>query len=311
MAGKKETHVSEEKKQKVKDLAELMKKKTVMVVSVKGLPSAQFQDIKKKLRGKAQIQIAKKSLIDFALDHSGIKEMHGLVPYVKENTAILFSDNDVFEISGILASEKSPAKAKEGQESPEDIEVKAGPTNLLPGPDISALSAVGLTPKVESGKIAILRDFILVKQGEKISSNQASIMAKLDIIPFKIGIEPIAAFSGGKIYTDIKIDKELALEELQEAFGRGLAFAVELGYVCNDTLTLILGKAVAYESAINDLIKSDVIEEKQEADLSGEVREVPKADELAKKAEEKEDAEKLVAEITEDKTQETKTEESK
>lgn len=284
------THVSEEKKQKVKDLAELMKKKTVMVVSIKGLPSAQFQDIKKKLRGKAQIQVAKKSLIDFALDHSGIKELHDLVPYVKENTAILFSDKDAFEISGVLASEKSPAKAKEGQESPEDIEVKAGPTSLLPGPDISALSAVGLIPKVEAGKIAIVKDSILVKQGEKISANQASIMAKLEIIPFKIGIEPVAAFSEGKVYADIKIDKEAALEELQEAFGRGLAFAVELGYVCGNTLTFVLGKAAAHESAINDLIKED--------------KEEPKAEE---KEEEVKEEEKPV----EEKKEETNTDEVK
>ena len=77
-----------------------------------------------------------------------------------------FSDTDAFEISGILADEKSPAKAKPGQESPEDIEIKAGPTELLPGPDISALSAVGLQPKVEEGKIAIAVDATLLKKGE-------------------------------------------------------------------------------------------------------------------------------------------------
>ncbi|GAF98927.1 unnamed protein product, partial [marine sediment metagenome] len=204
MAGKKETHVSEEKKQKVKELAELMKKKTVMIVSIKNLPSAQFQDIKKKLRGKAKIQVAKKKLIDFALDHSGIKELHELIPYVEESTAILFSDKDTFEISGILASEKSPSKAKEGQEAPEDIIVHAGPTELLPGPDISALSAVGLAPKVEKGKIHIMQDTVLVKAGEAISSEKASVMAKLDIIPFKIGIEPVASYDGDekKVYAE-------------------------------------------------------------------------------------------------------------
>jgi len=291
------THVSDAKKQKVKDLAELMKKKTVMVVSIKGLPSAQFQDIKKKLRGKAKIQVAKKSLVDFALDHSGIKELHELVPYVKESTAILFSDRDTFEISGILASEKSPAKAKEGQESPEEIIVSAGPTELLPGPDISALSAVGLQPKVENGKIAIVNDSVLVKQGAVISANQASIMAKLDIIPFKIGIEPIAAFDGEskKVYADIKIDKEKALEELQDAFGRGLAFAIELSYVNQDTLTFILGKAAAHEGAISSLVKE---EPKEEAPKEGEKKEEEKVEEV-KEEEKKDDA------------QETKTGENK
>lgn len=296
------THVSEKKKERVKILAELMGKKTVMVVSIKGLPSAQFQDIKKKLRGKATIQVAKKSLVDFALDHCGIKELHQLVPFVQDSTAILFSDSDAFEISGIISEEKTPAKAKEGQESPEDIEVKAGPTDLLPGPDISALSAVGLKPKVEGGKIAIVQDAILVKKGESINAAKVAILAKLDITPFEVGLEPIAAYMDGQVYKDIKIDKEKAVEELQEAFSRGLAFAVSVDYVNKDTLTFVLGKAAAHESAISGLVKEDKKEEEKieekpvdEAKPEDKKEEVPTADELAKKKE--------------DETQETKSEE--
>jgi len=256
MVAKQETHVSDLKKAKVKELAELMKKKTVMVVSIKGLPSAQFQDIKKKLRGKARVQVVKKSLIDFALDHSGIKELHELVPYVDDSTAMLFSDADAFEISGILANEKSPAKAKAGQIAPSDIEVKAGPTELIPGPDISALSAVGLAPKVENGKIAIMQDKVIVKEGDEITEAHASIMAKLDIIPFEVGVEPVAAFDGEekKVYADIKIDKDGFLEILLNDYGRGIAFAVDLGIVNDTTINLILSKAVTHESAINELV---------------------------------------------------------
>ncbi len=257
MTGKKETHVSEAKKQKVKELAELMKKKTVMIVSVKGLPSAQFQDIKKKLRGKAKIQVAKKSLVDFALDHCGIKELHGLVKYVDDSTAILFSDVDAFEISGILSDEKSPAKAKAGQIAPNDIEVKAGPTELLPGPDISALSAVGLAPKVEDGKIAVMKDKVIAKEGDTITDALASIMAKLDIVPFEVGLEPVAAYMDGVVYAEIKIDKDLMVETLMNDYGRALPFAVEMGYVNETTLDFILAKASAQEGTITRVITGE------------------------------------------------------
>jgi len=278
MSGAKETHVSEAKKQKVKELAELMKKKTVMVISIKGLPSAQFQDIKKKLRSKAKVQVVKKSLVNFALDHSGIKELHELVPYVDDSTAMLFSDRDMFEISGILADEKSPAKAKAGQIAPSDIEVKAGSTELLPGPDISALSAVGLIPKVEDGKIAVMQDKVIVKEGQEISEAHASIMVKLDIVPFEVGVEPVAAFDGEekKVYADIKINKEGALGELKDAYGRGLAFAVELGIVNSDSLDFILSMVGVQGGAIEALIVvDDVAEEKVE-------EKVPTTHELAK-----------------------------
>lgn len=282
-----ETHVSDAKKAKVKELSEAMKKKTVMVVSIKGLPSAQFQEIKKKLRDRAQIQVAKKSLVRFALDHCGIKELHDLVPFVDDSTAILFSDSDAFEISGVLAQEKSPAKAKAGQIAPTDIEVHAGPTELVPGPDISALSSVGLIPKVEDGKIAIQQDKVIAKEGDVITKNLASIMAKLDIIPFEIGLEPVAAFMEGTVYKDIKIDIEGVVGELEIAFGRSLSFAVELGYVVPETLDYILGKAKAHEGVITrvvtgepepEVVAAPVVDESPKAD---EVKEEPKQESAA------------------------------
>ncbi len=263
----KTTHVSESKKRKVKEISEQMKRKTVMIISIKGLPSAQFQDIKKKLRSKAKIQVVKKSLINFALDCSSIKELNDLIPHVDDSTAILFSDEDAFVVSGLLADEKSPAKAKAGQIAPCDIEVKAGPTELVPGPDISALSAVGLAPKVEAGKIAIMQDKVIVKEGKEITEALASIMAKLDIIPFEVGIEPIAAFMDGKVYANIKIDKEGSILEIENAFGRGLAFAVEMEIVNSDTLDMILNKAGVEGKVIDELIseeKEEVVEEKVE-----------------------------------------------
>lgn len=257
MAEKFKAHVSESKKKIVKELASLMKSKTIMVISVKGLPSAQFQDIKKKLRSKAKVRMAKKNLVSLALDHSGIKELHELVGYVTDGTAILFSNSDAFEIAGILAEEKSPSKAKAGQIAPFDIEVKAGPTELVPGPDISALSAVGLVPKVEGGKISVLKDKVICQAGKEITTNIASIMAKLNIVPFEVGIDPVAAYMEGKVYSGIKINKKETIAKLEEAYGRSLPFAVELGYVTEATLDLILGKANAHEGVIRRIITGE------------------------------------------------------
>ena len=285
MEGKETHHVSDFKKEKVHELAENMKSKTVMVLSIKGLPSAQYQDLKKKLRDKAKIQVAKKSLIDFALDHCGIKELHQLVPFVEESAALLFSDQDAFEISAILSENKSPAKAKEGDLAPEDIKIKAGPTDLLPGPDISALSAVGLAPKVENGKISIMQDKVIVQEGKRISSNVASILAKLDIMPFEVGISPVAAYMGGVVFKDIKIDKAKTMNDLLERFSRVLPFAVEIGYVNAETLDFILGKAGAHEKTITRIITGEPDPEPvaavqvQEIQTQEEIKpEEPKAD---------------------------------
>ena len=75
MAEKIKAHVSEEKKESVRSMSELLKKKTVMVISVKNLPSAQFQDIKKKLRSIAKVRMARKSIVNRALEKTGINEL--------------------------------------------------------------------------------------------------------------------------------------------------------------------------------------------------------------------------------------------
>lgn len=252
----KKTHVSEEKKRKVSELAELMKtNKTVMVLSIKNLPSPQFQEIKKKLRDQGKVMVTKKSLIDFALEHSGNEGLRELEKYVDADCALMFSNNDAFLISGILASAKTPAKAKAGQIAPNDIVAEAGGTELVPGPDISALGAVGLKVKVQDGKLAIEESKVICKEGEIITDNLASIMGKLNIIPFKIGVEPLAAYSDGKVYTGIKIDQEKTISDMQEIYGKAFAFAVELPYLNSETLPFILGKALSHENALKSLIK--------------------------------------------------------
>jgi len=251
-------HVSDVKKNQIKKLIETFKtNKTLMVVSVKGLPSKQYQDIKKKVRGKAQISVVKKSLLRRAMEESGVSGLKELEVYVNDNCALLCSNNDAFEISGVLAKEKSPQKAKAGQEAPIDIEVKAGPTGLVPGPDISALSAVGLVPKVENGKISVLQNKVICKKGDIINGKVASIMAKLDIIPFEVGIEPVAAFMEGKVYADIKIDISGMLADLEEKYGRALPFAVEIGYYTTETMDFILSKAGAYERVITRIVNGE------------------------------------------------------
>jgi len=73
-------------------------------------------------------------LIFRALDSETNETLKKLKAKLKDSVAILFSDLDCFELAGELLINKSPAKAKAGQEAPEDIEIQAGPTDLVPGP---------------------------------------------------------------------------------------------------------------------------------------------------------------------------------
>ncbi|HDK42407.1 MAG TPA: 50S ribosomal protein L10 [Candidatus Pacearchaeota archaeon] len=291
-------NIPKKKTDTVKEIFDLIKnKKTILIASIKDLPASQFQEIGKKLRGKAIVKVPKKNLIFRAIDESGNEAVKKIKEQIQNSVAILFSDLDAFDLAGELVRNKSPSKAKAGQEAPEDIQVDAGPTDLVPGPAISELGAVGIQIQIDKGKINIKEPKVIVREGEKISSAAADIMSKLDIKPFSIGFIPLSAFDTkeNKLYLDIKIDREGTLEELKISFGKALPFAVDIGYICEDTIKFLIRKAATQEKAMEKF--ETKVEDKTEK---------PKEEVKEEKTKEKPAEEK-----SEDNAQETKIEESK
>ncbi|MBT4376377.1 50S ribosomal protein L10 [archaeon] len=244
----------------VKELVELINsKKTILVADISSIPGSQFQQIGKKLRGKAVVKVSKKNLLFRALDASDKKKAQELKAHVNGAVALLFSDLDSYELAGELIKSKSPAKAKPGQVAPSDLEVPAGPTDLIPGPAISELGALGIQIMIKGGKIEIKDPKVVTKEGETISQGAADILSKLDIKPFSIGFAPVSAYDAESdtIYLDIKIDKEGFMDALKEAYGKSLPFAMEIGYTTGETVKLMVQKAGSYEKKLVRVINGD------------------------------------------------------
>ncbi|MDP3027403.1 MAG: 50S ribosomal protein L10 [Nanoarchaeota archaeon] len=240
----------------VKRLSEGIKNaKTLMIVSIKSLPSPQFQSIKKELREYAKIEVAKKNISIRAIKELKKESIMLLEKHVQDNCAFVISDLEGFELAGLLVKNKNPVFAKSGQVANEDIEIKAGPTSLAPGPAISELGALGIQIAVEDGKISIRQPRVVVRKGEKITTAVASLLQKLDIKPFTIGLEPIALYDikTEKIYTDIKIDPAKASEDLKIAAGKSLGFAQKIVYYCRETIGYLLAKANSQGNALNKI----------------------------------------------------------
>src|SRR3989338_837013 len=261
MENEKIVRKSHEKKEKnVKDLTKkIQNAKTFMIISIKSLPSPQFQSIKKELRKYADINVAKKNILRRAIEEFKKESILPLENYVQDNCAFAISDLEGFELAGLLSKNKNPVFAKSGQIANQDIEVKAGPTGLAPGPAISELGALGIQISVEEGKISIRQPRIIVRNGEKISTAVASLLQKLDIKPFTIGLEPIAVYDvkTEKIYTNIKIDSEEAANNLKIAVGKALGFAQKIVYYCKETIGYFLAKANSQNQALAKNMKAE------------------------------------------------------
>ncbi|HJO14610.1 MAG TPA: 50S ribosomal protein L10 [Candidatus Pacearchaeota archaeon] len=249
------------KEKDVNNLADSIKKsKTLMVASIKSLPSKQFQNIKKSIREHAEVKVAKKNIMMRALKAANVS---GLDEYVGADCAFVISDLDAYELAGILAKKKTPVFAKAGQVAEDDIEVKDGPTDMVPGPAISELGALGLQVAVEDGKIAIKAPKVVITKGQTINENAASIFQKLNIMPFNVGLNIDVAYdvASKKIFTELKIDPEGYTEDLKQAAGKALGFAQKIVYICKETIGYFLAKGNAHGNA---LTKFDVEEEKDD-----------------------------------------------
>jgi len=280
------SNIPESKIKTVKELKELISKsKTILIASIKNIPGSQFQEISKKLRGKAIVKVPKKNLIKRAFVESAKKKTVEISDKLEDSFALLFSELDAYELASELLKNQTPAKAKVGQIAPREIEVEAGPTELVPGPAISELGALGIQIQIKGGKIEIKEPKVIVKEGAAISQSAADIMGKLDIKPFSIGFSPICAYDSvdDVVYLEIKIDEEGTLASLLEAYRKALPFALEIGYVTQDTVKLMIQRAGAYEKRLIRIINGEpeeVIEEVKESTPEPK-KEEPKVDAAA------------------------------
>lgn len=246
--------VREEKIKAAEKLKEIVKKYPVIgILDMHKLPTRQFQEIKKKLGDSVTIKMGKKSLIKLAiksLNKEGGSELENLIP---KQPAIILTKMEPFKFYATISKLKSMTFAKEGDVASSDIKVSAGPTSLLPGPVISELSKVGIPAGVEEGKIAIKKDVVVVKTGEKISKELANILKKLGIEPVEVGLNVVAIYNG-KIYTkDVLELVNVYPQKLKEAYNQALNLSVSICYPTKQNIKYLLSKAFNAAKTIENL----------------------------------------------------------
>jgi len=264
-------HVAAYKKEIVKKMIELSDKYNIIgCLNMENLPGAQLQVMKRKLRGKMEIFMAKKRLMKLALAEAGKnkKNLEKIQDYFKGMPALIFTNENPFAIYKVIKSSKSEAPAKPGQEAPHDIEIKAGPTPFPPGPVISELGALKLKTKVENGKVTIVEDAVVCKEGEVIDGKLSSMLLRLDIKPMEIGLDLITVYENGEFLKKdvLDIDEDKFMADLGNAGMWALNLSCEIGYTTKDNIGILLGKAfrdskaVALEANIMaDLVKDEIL----------------------------------------------------
>ncbi len=226
----------------------------VAAADLVGVRSTQIQEIRKMLRGKAEMLVTKNTLFKRASQEleSNKKNISKFADSLNGPFALLFSNKNPFELILFLNKNKVKVPAKGGDIATGDILIPAGNTGLPPGPIISEFGEVKIPTKIESGSIWISQDTVVVKKGDTISTKLASVLTRLGMKPMEAGLSITAAYDNGSILDakDLAIDIEDYRNQIMQSYKEGLSLASEAAYLTPQSAPLILGKALRQALAL-------------------------------------------------------------
>lgn len=253
--------VPEWKKEQVEKFKNMMEKPVIGIIDIEGLPSAQFQEIRKDLRKEAEMKVGRKTLIKKAMEETDKEGIEKLEEYLEGPCGVISSEKESFKLYKTLQEKKSKAKAKPGKTIEKEVVVPEGPTNLQPGPVLGNLQKANLPAQIKEDKIVINQDKKVLDPGDEISEEIAIALNTLDMKPLEVGIEVNALLEDNTIFTpeELHIDEEETMEELSLASQRAMNVSMEAGYLNEETVKLMISKG--RQKALNLALEADVINE--------------------------------------------------
>jgi large subunit ribosomal protein L10 len=233
---------------KKEEAGELAKKmgdaKVFAIVGVSRIPSAQFQQIRKNLRGIVDLRVTRANVVRNALKKAN---RNSLIDHVKGSVGLAFTDLNPFKLERKVFENRIKSPAKAGSDAPEDIVVPKGDTPFAPGPIIGDLQKVGIKAKIQGGKIIVTEDSPVVRKGERISKALADVLARLGVKPMTIGLELIAVQEGEMIYPGsvLHIDEAETIAKIQKAQMDAVNLAFNARIYTKDTIAHFISQAAA------------------------------------------------------------------
>jgi len=303
------SHTKAWKEKQLTEIKELLQQYPVIAIAdINMFPAALFQQVRKKLHGKAVVKVSKTRVLKKALEE--VSTSKPLIDYAQKECAVIFTEMNPFELFGFLKKNKGKITAKVGAITDEDIMVPAGDTGIPPGPALSDLKAAGLKVAVQGPTIAIMEDKVVTKAGEEVSQAVAGTLSKLNIKPFKVGLKLVAVLEGAQIFKAdvLDIDTEEVFANFVSAHQKAFNLAFNASFFTPQTTELLVTKSFANAKAVAleaNLLTSATVADllakanAQAASVKGLVKDAPQ-EPKEEKAEEKEETEEKSEEVKEE-----------
>ncbi|PKU73987.1 60S acidic ribosomal protein P0-1 [Dendrobium catenatum] len=155
-------------------------------------------------------------------EKSGNQAYLSCLPLLMENVGLIFTKEDLNEVSEEVAKYKVGAPARVGLVAPIDVVVPQGNTSLDPS-QTSFFQVLNIPTKINKGTIKIITPIELIKKGDKVGSSEAALLAKLRIRPFSYGLVVQYVYEDGSVFSPQVLD--FIEDDLIEKFLVGLSMA--------------------------------------------------------------------------------------
>ncbi|MEI7961713.1 MAG: 50S ribosomal protein L10 [archaeon] len=252
------SHIKKWKEAKKEEIAKLAKEYPVIAVAtLESLPANITSVLRKRLKGNAEIRVAKTRVIRLALKDA--KSDAKAEEMINKSVLVIFSKLNPFELFSFVKKNKGLTAAREGDIADHDIIVQAGDTGLPPGPALSVLKAAGLNVKVAGPTISIASDKVVAKKGEAIKKEVADVLGKLNIKPMKVGMKITGVYDKNEkmFYNSevLDVDEDELFNKLTLAYQQALNLSVNAEIYNEVSTEMIVVKAEREAKAISKAIE--------------------------------------------------------
>ena len=257
------------KADEVKEIKDVISQyNTIAIASLEKVRAAQLQKLRKKLESSAYMRVIKNSLISRAVsettDKTGIEKLQ---KHLTGPNLYLFTNLNPFKLVLLLEKSKVKTTAKAGDLAAFDVVVPAGNTGLAPGPIISQFTAVGLRTRIESGSVYVNKDTVVVKEGEPINAQLASLLSKLGIKPVEAGLSLKLVLDDGIILNevDLTIDVDSVKKDIEAAHQFAFNLSLKAAIVLPENITYLI--KLAHQNAYSLALNAGIINKETVKDL--------------------------------------------
>lgn len=243
----------------------LTKYSRVLFVGMDNVRSQQVHDVRRALRGKAVFLMGKKTLQAKIVNKRAQSknasaeakqfaeecELHNLL---SGNTGLVFTNEDVREITAVLDAHRVKAPARVGAIAPCDVVIPAGNTGMEPT-QTSFFQALNIATKISKGMVEIVTEKKVLTTGEKVDNSTAMLLQKLAISPFYYQVEVMSVYDRGVLFTreDLKISEDMIEQMVVEgmsnvaamSLGAGIPTPSTIGHMVMDAFKNLLAISVA------------------------------------------------------------------